>query len=559
MFRRYKESIGLEIGDGMVKAMCIQSSAKEHKLVGFEMTKVNFRDGRQGIINAVKDVVSRLSLKRKYEVNISVSGESVVIRDIHWPEMNDEEIRKALKFEVERQVHYKAEEIVFDYYSVLDKSIAETRTRVILVAAKKDLIENYSSLVTSAGYKCGFVEVDTFSLLNCFYLNGPDLLQQKSIAIINVGMEVTNIDIIKGRIVGLTKDAFVAWGNLIEALPPEVDLDFSNVGVLKGLMGGDDLYELCLFILNALSTQIRRTIEFHESQGRDTIEEIFLSGRIAMFGNLDKYLQNVLGLKVTFWNPISKIKCDVGTEKKEILQKNALMLAICTGLACFRAFNINLSAERLPQKKSKIAKFVSLHKPLIYSTLVTIFFLLGVWIILLNQIKIKEANKIKLLNNNRELQKVLEEIDNLKEGRTVLNRHIRVVRALILNRMNWSQKLQAISMSLPKEIWLTEIRLQDRSGAAFLKKSSFDIIEDILEDTLTPQARNRKRQNLVIRGKAYSKDSDKMFSVINMFISNLKTNKAFSKDFEKIELIRSYRDVVEEIIIMRFEVECFLK
>ena len=76
-------------------------------------------DISQGIINAVQHVLNELGVnKKKHKVNISVSGESVMVRDIHWPQMTDEEIRKALKFEVERQVHYKAEEIVFDYYSI---------------------------------------------------------------------------------------------------------------------------------------------------------------------------------------------------------------------------------------------------------------------------------------------------------------------------------------------------------------------------------------------------------------------------------------------------------
>ena len=179
MFKKARKSIGLEIGDGLVKAMCIRSTPKENKLLGFEMVTVNFREGRQGIVNAMIEVLKRLNLKKKDKINISVSGESVMVRDIHWPQMSDEEIRKALKFEVERQVHYKTDEIVFDYYSVIDKSIADTKTRVVLVAAKKDLIENYSSLVESAGYKCGFVEVDTFSLLNCFYVNGPEVPADK--------------------------------------------------------------------------------------------------------------------------------------------------------------------------------------------------------------------------------------------------------------------------------------------------------------------------------------------------------------------------------------------
>lgn len=555
MFKKIKHCIGLEIGDGLVKAIYIQSNAKENRLIDFDMQAVDFRQGRQGIINAIKDVLGRLSLKKKMKVNISVSGESVVVRDIHWPQMSPEEIRKALQYEVERQVHYKAEEIVFDYYSVLDKSIAETKTRVVLVAAKKELIENYSSLISSAGYDCGYVEVDTFSLLNCFYLNGPKAPEEKTIAIINVGMEVTNIDVIKGKIVGLTKDAFVAWSNLIDALPIEIDLDFNNLTVLKGLNGSDDIYELCLFILNALSNQIRRTIEFYESQGRDTVEEIFLSGRIAMIKNLDKYLQNILGLKVTPWNPIAKLQYDQKVFIKKKLKENALMLAICTGLACYRAFNIDLSSQKKKNHKNKVLQFIGQYKGLAIFFGFLVFFLIGLWTIFFGQVQIKEKNKTELFIQAEELKKVIQEIENLKKGRQILNEHMQIIKAILSHRISWSKVLYVINLNLPNDIWLTEINLKEISKPVVEVKQQtniFDRIPSIIEKTL-------KNRTLYIRGIAYSESAEKMLSQINGFLNNLRFNEEFNNNFGRIELIRSFRDTLGEIVVMRFEIECALK
>lgn len=559
MFRKQKNSIGLEIGDGLVKAMQIVSSNKENKLIRFEMVDVNFREGRQGIVNAMKTVLDKLNLKKKDMVNISVSGESVMVRDIHWPQMTDEEIRKALKFEVERQVHYKTEEIVFDYYSVMDKSIAETKTRVILVAAKKDLIKNYSSLIESAGYKCGFVEVDTFSLLNCFYINGPEVAPEKTIAIINVGLEVTNIDIIKGKIVGLTKDAFVAWSNLVDALPEKVELDFDNVVALKGLMGTDDVYELSLFIMNALSNQVRRTIEFYESQGRDTVEEIYLCGKLAMYKNLDKYLQNILGLKVTIWNPIANVSYNPKLFEGKGIKEKAPMLALCSGLACRRAFDIDLTTSRKAEQRSKLMSFLIEHKALAYTAVVVVFFLIGLWVILLSQIKVKENRKQELLIENQKLNEILKDIEILNQGRVVLGEHIIVAKTLLSQRLLWSSKLFEISKSVSKEMWLKEIYIKEVSPISVARENtmqpgiSADLAGSAEAETTGPQF------ILIIKGIVYSESSKNLLGEINQFIGNLNNDQGFKQDFDKIELKRSYRETFGETPIMNFSIECALK
>ena len=554
MFKKSKESIGLEIGDGLVKGIYISSTEKENKLLGLEMQEVNFREGRDGIVNAIKAVVDKLPIKKKrFSVNISVSGESVVVRDIHWPEMQDEEIRKALSFEVERQVHYKLDEIVFDYYSVLDKTIAETKTRVILVAAKKDLIENYSTLITSAGFDCGFIEVDTFSLLNCFYINGPKVSSEKTIAIINVGMEVTNIDIIKGRIVGLTKDGFVAWSNLIDALPKDLELDFNNITMLKGLMGGDDIYELCLFILNALSNQIRRTIEFYESQGRDTVDEIFLSGRVAMFKNLDKYLKNILGLKVAIWNPMENIQYEPNDFKGKDVKKNSLMLALCAGLACHRAFNINLATNQKAVKQSKLMQiFVKFKNYFIVSGII-FFILFGIWIALLTQLKMKQQHKIELQQKYGDLTAVMAEIEDLKLARGTLDTQMKGIQALLRRRIVWSEKMQEISVSLPDDMWLTKLYVSESDVSGKKYEDEFSRFLDLSFQ------KNETQKVININGIAYAEDSDQKLLLINEFIHNLKKNEKFSKDFIRIELVKSFRDIRGKSEVMRFEAQAVLK
>lgn len=557
LFKKDRQSVGLEIGDGLVKAMYIQSSAKKNKLLGFEVAEVNFREGRDGIIKAIKEVLGKLAINpKKNKINISVSGESVVVRDIHWPQMSPDEIKKALKFEVERQIHYKMEEVVFDYYSILDKTMAETKTRVVLIAAKIDLIENYASLVTESGYHCGFVEVDTFSLLNCFYLNGPAVKAEKTIAIINVGEEVTNIDIIKGKIVGLTKDAFVAWNNLLDALPENFQLDFCNIVDLKGMLGSDDIYELCSFIMNALSNQIRRTIEFFEDQGEDRVEEIFLCGKVAMFKNLDKYLGEVLELKVSLWDPTSNIKFDPKLSNQNKLRESSLMLALCTGLAAHRCFNINLLSPALADKKTASYKNLFKYKSFYLAPVGMICFLILTWMIMSYQIRVKESRKERLQKENQKQVLAIEVFDNLKDDLKKDELYLSIVKTLFTRRIYWGEKLYQISKSLPQDVWLTELSVRNVAGGELEQKEEFEVLSDYAAEAFM---RLMKKQSLLIKGISCPRENDKMLLMINNFVNNLKRNLDFVKNFNRIALLGSYRQKIGDSEVMRFEIECFLR
>ncbi|MBU0633452.1 MAG: pilus assembly protein PilM [Candidatus Omnitrophica bacterium] len=559
MFKKFQEAVGIEIGDGLIKAVFIRSHATENQLIAYEAAKVNFIEGRDGLIKAIKEVLEKIPLNpKKHKINISVSGESVVVRDIHWPQMSDVEIKKALQFEVERQVHFKLDEIVFDYYSVLDKTVAETKTRVVLIAAKKNLIDNYTTLITDSGYISGFVEVDTFSLMNCFYASGPQLDPAKTVAIINVGLEVTNIDIIKGKIVGLTKDAFVAWNNLIDALPENIELDFNNISNLKGLSGSDDIYELCSFIMNALSNQISRTIEFFESQGQDSVSEIFLSGRIALFKNLDKYLESVLGLKITLWNPLSNIKLSVPVTKRKEIEDNSLMLALCVGLACWRHFYIDLSVKKAEVKKNVFEQFISKYKEFFQVAGIFIFFLLSVWVVLFSQIKIKNVNRLRLERQNQQVIQVLRDIDQLKEGRKKLEGHMTVVQALFSHRILWSRTLYEISRCVPENLWITDLAFADLRPEELAQTSfALNILKELTSATLSGFEGKSKLMVIFIKGQVYAPTNDQMLSVLNKFINDMKDNERFGNDFKNVELIRTYHQKVVESNVMRFEMECF--
>ncbi len=67
---------------------------------------------------------------------------------------------------------------------------------VLLVAAKRELVDNKVALIDDAGLEATVIDVDAFALHNAFEHNYPGAMQG-IIALVNIGHETTNVNILE--------------------------------------------------------------------------------------------------------------------------------------------------------------------------------------------------------------------------------------------------------------------------------------------------------------------------------------------------------------------------
>ena len=76
------------------------------------------------------------------------------------------------------------------------------------------------------------MDIDAFALQNCFEYNyDPDPSQ--TVALLNVGASVMNINIVRGGIPLFTRDVSVGGNQYTDALQKELDLSFDDAERLK--------------------------------------------------------------------------------------------------------------------------------------------------------------------------------------------------------------------------------------------------------------------------------------------------------------------------------------
>lgn len=289
---------------------------------------------REKVIHAIKKAMEVAGAKER-EVISAVAGQSVIVRYIEMPHMSSEELAGAIRYEAEQYIPFELENVDVDY-QVLEEKIPHSpdKMRVLLVAAKRDLIKEHLSLLEEASLKPVAIDVDAFALINAFErIKSPS--QEECIALINIGHSLTNINILRGGVPYFTRDIFLAGKDITSSLARKFGLEFSQAEKLKRDHGNaikNDTFNKALnFGLEDLVGEIRLSFDYYENQALErNIGHVFLIGGTALLPQLDKFLTDAIGMQTETWNPFREL--EINEEVRE-WESVGTTLAVSLGLA----------------------------------------------------------------------------------------------------------------------------------------------------------------------------------------------------------------------------------
>ena len=348
---RQNQLVGLDIGSYAIKAAELINKRKGGaetftvKKLGYEILP---RDAivEGSIIDtaAVAETIKMIFTENKIStknVVISVSGNSVIIKKISLPPMEQEELKESIFWEAKHSIPYPYEETSVDY-AILPPphGSGNQNLNILLVAAKKDKIANYSNAVNEAEKSTDAIEVDVFALQNAIEINYPDVFADKTIAIINLGASLTNIIIVDRGVPQLFRDLPFGGAWFTENLSKELNISFDEAEkIMKGLPVEEELMEkaqtaLTLNIQNLLD-EISKTFSFYETgEGKENkIELIFLCGGLSNLRDLGTQFEQKFNINTNILNPFRNINFDPKKFDSIYLNELAAQFGVVIGLA----------------------------------------------------------------------------------------------------------------------------------------------------------------------------------------------------------------------------------
>jgi type IV pilus assembly protein PilM len=336
----------LDIGSSAVKAVELRPSGRGYKVVGFGVEPVppdSIVDGAIIDAAAVADAIRRLfetSRIRTREVAASLSGSAVIVKKITVPRMTETELAESIYWEAEQYIPFDIQDVNLDYQVIEHASDQQNTMDVLLVAAKKEKIADYTGVIAQAGRTAVIVDVDAFALQNAFEVN-YGAASGEVVALLNVGASGTNINILSGEQSIFTRDISVGGNTYTEALQKELNLPFEAADALKRGRPADGVaYEDARPVLQAVTDNIMLEIQktfdfFRATAAADRMSRLVLSGGGSLVEGFAEQLGARFDLPVERFDPFRSVAFDrrrFGVDPAEV----APTAAVAVGLALRR-------------------------------------------------------------------------------------------------------------------------------------------------------------------------------------------------------------------------------
>lgn len=341
---RRKELVGLDIGSSSIKAVQLQRVRNRYRLAALGIAPIEPETIVDGMImdaGRVSDAILRIFEENSIgvkEVAISVSGHSVIVKKIKVPQMRKAELRGAIAWEAEQHIPYPIKDVNLDFQVIGENRPGTGEMDILLVAVKKEIVNDYLAVISAAGLKAAVVDVDAFALENAFAIS-QKMKPDEVVALVNVGAAVTTINVLQGGVSEFTRDSAIAGNRYTESLQKSLGLPYEQAEALK--MGapvpGHEFAEARPIIEKVngeLAEEIQRSFDFFRSSAQvSTIHRMVLSGGSARLPGLSAYLSHALGLPVEIANPLRDIIADPKKFDPEYLSFIAPQIAVGIGLA----------------------------------------------------------------------------------------------------------------------------------------------------------------------------------------------------------------------------------
>jgi type IV pilus assembly protein PilM len=340
LFGRKKTTVGLDIGSGLIKVAVMDHSKPEPELIKVAIVPLladAIVEGEimdPGIVSEAITACLAAAGVTDREVVTAVGGRDVIIKKIQIERVKEQQARELMRWEAEQHVPFDMESVELDF-QILDPDGDGMEMNVLLVVAKRELVEAKLLVLSDAGLTPTVVDVDAFALHNAFEVNYPSAMTGV-VALVNIGHEVTNINILDEGVPILTRDITVGTRRFREDLQKDRGLSPDDAAAL--IQGYDRSPHLDAVIEGRgeeIAVGVERAAAFLTSSSRSAgaLRAVYLCGGGSRIPGLSETLGTRLRLRVDQANPLTNLRVRTGALESLVADEVAPLLMLPIGLA----------------------------------------------------------------------------------------------------------------------------------------------------------------------------------------------------------------------------------
>lgn len=346
--------IGLDIGSSSITAVQIAPSRRGpavlERVGRVPVPPGAMRDGEivsPDIVGAALRELWATAGLRGRRVALGVSNQQVVVRQVDLPSLPDKELRQSLPFQVDEAIPIPVDQAILDFHVIetFANDEGERFSRILLVAALRDMVDNLVAAAAAAGLEPVLVDLDAFAMLRSLAPESSrGLLDEPGgELLVDVGSVVTNLLVHAGGVPRFVRILLLGGESITQDLVTTLDLSREDaerrkaeVGILDPvtlLSAGQDA-RLIAERGGRLIEEIRGSLDYYAAQmDAAPVRRVVLTGGGSRIPGLAERLSDALGVLVEPGRPLQELRIGAVGLTREQLVALQPDLAVAVGLA----------------------------------------------------------------------------------------------------------------------------------------------------------------------------------------------------------------------------------
>lgn len=347
LFAKSRNILGLDIGSSSIKMLELKESKTGFQLVNFGIEPLPHETivdstimNAPAVVGAIRKLISTHQVKTK-QVCASVSGHSVIIRKITLPLMTEDEIESNIQWEAEQYIPFDINEVNIDYQRLESDSDEQESQDVLLVAVKRDMVNDYLAVINESGMEPVIMDIDAFCTQNMFEMS-VEPQKGKVHALVNIGASVININIVRNGNSIFTRDIGIGGNHFTEEIQKQLGVSFDEAEQLKVTLGSGsekdaEIREIFDSISSSIALEIQRSLDFFTATSSvGNISKVYLCGGGSKTPGLIGVIESQIGIPVEAINPFNNIEINPKNFELDYIQDIAPLAGVAVGLALRR-------------------------------------------------------------------------------------------------------------------------------------------------------------------------------------------------------------------------------
>jgi len=338
-----KNLVGVDIGASAIKVVQLKENRKRLSVVRYGYATLppqTIIDGHVMNASVITEALLKIFADSKItqkDVAIGVYGQSVIVRKITVPIMTAAELDEQISWEAEQHIPFDIKVMSIDY-EVLKRRPEAGQMDLLLVAAKKDEINDYASIVREAKLRPMIVDINAFTIQNIFEQQ-YGLPEEGTVALLNVGAAVSSLNIVSRGVSAFTREITNAGAAITEEIRKQCNVSYDQAEAYK--CGGgptqiipQEVHQIITQACDTLAGEIQRSLDFYlATSGESEISQIYVSGGSAYLAPLAKSIEKRARVPVQLFDPLANLQVDTKAVNEAELRSRAAQLVVALGLS----------------------------------------------------------------------------------------------------------------------------------------------------------------------------------------------------------------------------------